>query len=125
MRRTPFVICLLAAALIGVPGAQAQTLSCQSQSEPAPDHVRSHALRVVFAEIIPGQIQVVGIQAASNADITWEGGIVTRANPGGTFRFSTTDLPASRDMELLGSRNPRAQRCRRTCRVGPLNRSQT
>ena len=40
MRRTLFVIFLFAAALIVVPGAQAQTL-CKWQAEPHPDHVRS------------------------------------------------------------------------------------
>ena len=54
---------------------------------------QAHALRAVVAQIISGQVQVVGVQATRNADITWEGDIVTRANQGGTFWFNTTDLP--------------------------------
>lgn len=54
---------------------------------------QAHALRAVLAQIISGQVQVVGVEAARNADITWEGDIVTRANRAGTFRFNTTDLP--------------------------------
>lgn len=38
---------------------------------------------------------MIGIHAARNANITWEGDIVTWANRAGTFRFSTTNLPSS------------------------------
>lgn len=54
---------------------------------------QAHALTAVSAQIMSGQVQVVGVQAARNADITWEGHIVTQANPGGAFQFSTTELP--------------------------------
>jgi hypothetical protein len=54
---------------------------------------QAHALRAVSAQIISGQVQVVGVQAARNANITWEGNIVTQANQGGAFRFNTTDTP--------------------------------
>lgn len=49
------MIFLVVAALMAVPGAQAQTLSCKWQAEPAPDHVRSpiqmdlHAAYRIFA----------------------------------------------------------------------------
>jgi hypothetical protein len=56
---------------------------------------QAHALRVVLAEIVWGQVQVIGVQAERNAHITWEGVPVTRANRGGAFRFSTTDLPST------------------------------
>jgi hypothetical protein len=54
---------------------------------------QAHALRAVSAEMISGQVQVKGVQADRNADVTWEGGIVARANQGGTFRFTTTEVP--------------------------------
>ena len=54
---------------------------------------QAHALKAVSAQIISGRLQVIGVQAARNADIIWEGNIVTSANRAGTFRFSTTDLP--------------------------------
>jgi hypothetical protein len=54
---------------------------------------QAHALRAVLAEIKSDQVQVIGVQAVRDADITWEGDIVTRANRGGTFRFTTTELP--------------------------------
>jgi uncharacterized protein YceK len=54
---------------------------------------QAHALRAVSAQIVSGQVQVIGTQAASNANIIWQGNIVTQANPGGTFQFSTTELP--------------------------------
>lgn len=56
---------------------------------------QAHALRAVQAEIISGEVRVIGVQAARNANILWEENIVTRANRGGTFRFSTTDLPST------------------------------
>jgi hypothetical protein len=56
---------------------------------------QAHALRVVLAEIISGQVQVIGVQAERNAHVTWEGVTVTRANRAGTFRFTTTDLPST------------------------------
>lgn len=49
------MIFLVVAAIMAVPGAQAQTLSCKWQAEPAPDHVRSpiqmdlHAAYRIFA----------------------------------------------------------------------------
>ncbi len=54
---------------------------------------QAHALRAVLAQIVSGQVQVIGVQAARNANILWEGNIVTRANRGGAFQFSTTELP--------------------------------
>jgi hypothetical protein len=53
----------------------------------------AHALRVIVATIFMGEVQVIGIQAKRSADISWEGGVVTHANRGGAFLFSTTDLP--------------------------------
>lgn len=55
----------------------------------------AHALRVVSADLRSGQVQIIGVQAARKAPISWEGNIVTSANRGGTFRFGTTDLPAT------------------------------
>jgi len=54
---------------------------------------QAHALRAVLAQITSEEVQVIGIQAARDANITWEGNIVTSANRAGTFRFSTPDLP--------------------------------
>jgi hypothetical protein len=56
---------------------------------------QAHALRAASAEIVSGRVEVIGVQAVRNADITWEGDIVTRADRAGTFRFSTTDLPST------------------------------
>jgi|WetSurMetagenome_2_1015567.scaffolds.fasta_scaffold09581_7 hypothetical protein len=56
---------------------------------------QAHALRIVLAEIVWGQVQVIGVQAERKAHITWEGVPVTRANRAGTFQFSTTDLPSN------------------------------
>ena len=54
---------------------------------------QAHALRAVLAQIVSGQVQVIGTQAARNANITWEGNNVTQATPGGAFQFNTTDIP--------------------------------
>src|SRR5690242_6014531 len=54
---------------------------------------QAHALRAVLANIVSGQVQVIGIQAARNANIIWEGNVATQANAGGAFRFSTTEVP--------------------------------
>lgn len=54
---------------------------------------QAHALRAVLAEMKSGQVHVVGMQADRNADVTWEGDTVTRANRAGTFRFTTTEVP--------------------------------
>src|SRR5574341_1231533 len=54
----------------------------------------AHAIRIGLAAIALGEVQVIGDQAASNADITWEGNIVTQSNRRGAFQFSTTDQPS-------------------------------
>lgn len=54
---------------------------------------QAYALKAVLAEMIQDQVQVIGVQAARNADVSWEGDIVTRTNRGGTFRFTTTQVP--------------------------------
>ncbi|MGE5215179.1 MAG: DUF1566 domain-containing protein [Nitrospirota bacterium] len=54
---------------------------------------QAHALRAVLAHVVSGQVQVIGRQAARNANITWDGNIVTQANRGGAFQFRTTEVP--------------------------------
>lgn len=54
---------------------------------------QAHALRAVRAQMISDQVQVKGVQAVKEADVTWEGVIVARANRGGTFRFTTAEVP--------------------------------
>ncbi len=51
------------------------------------------ALQAVIAKIQAGKVKVIGIGAKKNANVTWEGGVVTTANAGGTFMFTTTVLP--------------------------------
>jgi hypothetical protein len=53
----------------------------------------AHALSTIVATIALGEVQVIGIQAKKNADISWEGNPVAQSNKWGTFHFSTTNLP--------------------------------
>ena len=52
------------------------------------------ALQALIAKIQLGKVQVVGIGAKKKAEVTWEGGVVTQANAGGTFMFNTPVLPS-------------------------------
>jgi hypothetical protein len=52
----------------------------------------AHALKAIVATIALGEVQVSGI-GKKNADISWEGNVVTQSNKRGVFRFSTTNLP--------------------------------
>jgi len=57
----------------------------------------AHALKAIVATIALGEVQVIGIQAKKNTNITWEGNnpdtVVTKSNKLGQFHFSTADLP--------------------------------
>jgi len=53
----------------------------------------AHALKAIVATIALGEVQVIGIQASKNANISWEGNVVTQSNKVGLFQFSTTNLP--------------------------------
>ena len=53
----------------------------------------AHAQHINVAEIAQGAVQIEGDQANRNASITWEGVVVTKANNGGVFKFSTAILP--------------------------------
>jgi hypothetical protein len=53
----------------------------------------AHAIKVLVATIALGEVQVGGVQAKKNSNITWEGNIVTQSNKLGLFKFSTTNLP--------------------------------
>jgi hypothetical protein len=53
----------------------------------------AHAIKINVAEIRQGAVVVHGNQAASSADVTWEGQLVTQTNSGGVFSFSTAVLP--------------------------------
>ena len=54
--------------------------------------VPAHAL-AVRATLSGGAISVNGTQAAKSATISWEGAVVTTANKGGSFAFTTTVVP--------------------------------
>jgi hypothetical protein len=51
------------------------------------------ALKITVAEIARGAVQVQGNQANRNGTIRWQGVVVTTANKGGVFTFSTTIVP--------------------------------
>ncbi len=53
----------------------------------------AHAQQINVAEIAQGAVQIEGDQAKRNANITWEGVVVTKTNNGGVFKFSTAILP--------------------------------
>jgi hypothetical protein len=53
----------------------------------------AYALKTIVATVALGKVQVSGVQAQRNADITWEGNVVTKSNSLGLFAFSTPDLP--------------------------------
>ncbi len=55
----------------------------------------ARALNVPLVVQSAGKVYVVGNSAARRANINWEGLVVTRANPGGSFTFSTSDIPAT------------------------------
>jgi hypothetical protein len=54
----------------------------------------AHAINITIATISAGDVVVEGNQAARAATITWEGQVVTKANNGGAFKFSTSNLPS-------------------------------
>lgn len=56
--------------------------------------VPAHAAFGAKASLAGGMVNVSGTQAEKAAPITWEGIVVTSANKGGSFAFTTTTIPA-------------------------------
>lgn len=55
----------------------------------------ARAFNVPLVMRVGGKIHVVGNGAAKRANISWQGRVATRANPGGSFNFNTSDIPAT------------------------------
>jgi len=55
----------------------------------------AHALEVGLARIQDGEVRVMGKGAAKDASISWQGAAVTTSTGGGSFNFSSSNIPAT------------------------------
>ena len=57
--------------------------------------LRAHALEVGMARLQDGEVRVMGKGAARDAFISWQGVAVTTSTGGGSFNFTTPNVPVT------------------------------